>query len=168
MSEEEAARAGVENHKAFFRVENGKSSMSAAPEKADWFQTISVELGNSDEFGNSDNVGVVTTWEWPDAFEGVTVKDLRAAQTEIAKGRWRASSQAKDWAGHAIAKAIALDTTSKAPKAAKAKARMNRAKIAEMLKTWIGNGMFVEVEGLDDRREKRKFIEVGKPADDDD
>jgi hypothetical protein len=35
-----------------------------------------------------------------------------------------------------------------------------------LLKTWISTGIFVVVEGLDDKREKRNFIEVGTPADD--
>ena len=35
-----------------------------------------------------------------------------------------------------------------------------------LLKTWIQNGMFVVVEGLDEKREKRSYIEVGTWADD--
>lgn len=44
--------------------------------------------------------------------------------------------------------------------------RAHRAKITALLKTWIANGVFVVVEGLDAKREKRSFIEVGMPADD--
>lgn len=155
MSKEDAPKAGIENARAFFSVENGKSSMTAALDKADWYQTIGVDLGNGD------NVGVATAWEWPDAFEGVTVSHLRAAQTEIAKGRWRQSPQAKAWAGHAVATAMGLDISSK-----KLKAKADRAKIVSLLKTWIENGMFVIVEGKDERHETRSYIEVGKPADD--
>jgi hypothetical protein len=32
---------------------------------------------------------VVTRWTWPDAFDGVSVSDLRAAQARVAAGRWR-------------------------------------------------------------------------------
>ena len=42
----------------------------------------------------------------------------------------------------------------------------DRAKISRMLKTWIANDMFVVVEGLDAKREKRNFVEVGEPAND--
>ena len=106
--------------------------------------------------GNGDSVGVVTRWTWPDAFEGVTVSDLRAVQSAIAAGRWRENCQAKDWAGHAVASVLELDAANKA----------HRAKIVSLLKTWIANGMLVVVEGKDERHETRSFIEVGKPADD--
>ena len=150
MSEADALKAGVENRRFYFRVENGKSSMAPAPDKADWYQTIGIDLGNGD------NVGVVTRWTWPDAFEGVTVSDLRAAQDCVAKGRWRENAQAKDWVGHAIAAAMHLDAGEK----------KDKAKIIRLLKTWIATGMFVVVEGEDDSRKKRSFVEVGQWAND--
>jgi len=86
----------------------------------------------------------------------VTVSDLRKVQAAVAEGRWRENPQAKDWVGIAVARALGLDPTNRADK----------TKIAALLKTWIENGMFVVVEGLDAKREKRSFIEVGTPADD--
>ena len=77
-------------------------------------------------------------------------------QAAIAADRWRESAQAKDWAGIAVARVLNLDPTNKA----------HRAKIASLLKTWIENGMFAVVEDEDDKRMKRKFIEVGTPAHD--
>ena len=103
---------------------------------------------------NGDSVGVVTAWTWPDAFEGVSVSDLRAVQVAIGAGRWRQSPQAKDWAGHAVAAVLRLDTASKA----------HRAKTNGLLKTWIANGMFVVVEGEDEQRKKRSFVEVTQVA----
>jgi hypothetical protein len=150
MTDDEAARAGVETRRSYFRLESGKASMSAAPDQAEWFRITPVELGNGD------HVGVVCPWKWPNALDGVTVSDLRAVQAAIGAGRWRESPQAKDWAGYAVAKALNLDGTSKA----------HRAKITGLLKTWISTGMLTIVDGLDDRREKRNFIEVGTPADD--
>ncbi len=150
MTENEAARAGVENRRAYFRVQNGKANLAPPAEGSDWYRIEPVALGNGD------SVGVVTRWTWPDAFDGVTVSDLRKAQAAIAVGRWRASIQSKDWAGIAIAKALNLDPTSKP----------HRAKISSLLKTWIANDMFIVVDGLDANREKRSFIEVGEPADD--
>ena len=156
MTDDEAARAGVDNRRSYFRVQNGKANLSPPPDKANWYRLESFDLGNGGDGQPSDSVAVVTRWTWPDAFDGVTVSDLRAVQTAIAAGRWRESTQAKDWAGHAVANVLKLDATNKA----------HRAKIAGLLKTWISTGMLVVVEGLDDRREKRMFIEVGTPADD--
>ncbi len=151
MTEDEAARAGVENRRSYFRVTNGKANLAPAAESSDWYRIASVDLGNGD------NVGVITRWKWPDAFDGVTVADLRKAQAAVRTGGpWRESPQAKDWAGHAIAKAMGLDPTNKA----------DRAKVASLLKTWIKNGMFNVVDGEDAKRMPRKFIEVGEPAND--
>lgn len=155
MTKEEAARAGVENWRAYFRVQNGKANLSPPVDKADWYRLESFDLGNGGDGQPGDSVGVVTRWTWPDAFDGVTVSDLRRVQTAIAAGHWRESPQAKDWAGHAVAKVLKLDATSKA----------HRAKIAGLLKTWISTGALVVVDGVDARREKRSFIEVGAATD---
>ena len=150
MTKEESEKAGVENHRSFFRVENGKANLTAPADKADWYQLISIDLGNGD------SVGVVARWTWPNAFDGVDVSHLRAVQAAIAIGRWRENSQAKNWAGRAVASVMGLDVTNKA----------HRSKIVSLLKTWILNGMLVVVNGKDERHETRSFIEVGKLADD--
>jgi hypothetical protein len=87
---------------------------------------------------------------------GLAVTDLRKVQAAIDAGRWRENLQSKDWAGIAVARTLGLDATNKA----------HKAKVSAMLKTWITNGMFVVVEGLDAERKKRNFIEVGMPAND--
>ncbi len=156
MTDDEAARAGVENRRAYFRLQNGKANLSPASDKADWYQLESFDLGNGGDGQPSDSVAVVTRWAWPNAFDGVTASDLRAVQAAIAAGRWRESPQAKDWAGHAVASVLKLDATNKA----------HKAKIAGLLKTWISTGMLIVVEGKDARHETRSFIEVGAPAND--
>jgi len=87
--------------------------------------------------------------------DDVAASDLRAVQHAIASGRWRENSQAKEWAGYAVASVIGLDASNKA----------HKAKISGLLETWIANGMLAVVDGEDDKRQKRKFVEVGAPAD---
>ena len=84
--------------------------------------------------------------------DDVAASDLRAVQRAIASGRWRENSQAKKWAGHAVAAAMKLDVET------------HKAKIVALLKTWIGNGALVVVEGEDEQRKKRSFVEVGLVA----
>jgi hypothetical protein len=110
------------------------------------------------DLANGDKVGVVTQWKWPDLFDGITVSDLRAAQKAVAAGgRWRESSQAKDWVGKPITAALKLDPENKA----------HVKKIEGLLKAWIKSGMFVRVSGRDPkRRDERTFIEVGEWATD--
>ena len=131
--------------------------MAPPSEKAVCHNLASVPLDNGRALGNDgDIIGVATAWEWPNAFEGVTVKDLRAVQAEVRNGRWRENFQAKDWVGIAVARVLMLDPKDKAA----------RTKIIALMKVWIGNGMFAIVTGLDENGEKRSYIEVGRPASD--
>jgi hypothetical protein len=158
MSRDDGAKAGIEDGKErlYFRADtDGNLAPSSATE---WFHLASQGLGNGSggHIDDQDYVGVATPWKWPDHFEGATVSDLRKAQAAIAEGRWRENSQAKDWAGIAVARVLNLDPTNKS----------HRAKIAALLKTWIAHGMLVVVDGEDASRIRRKFIEVGTTAND--
>ena len=136
-------KAGIEidRRRFFFRSDIGKANLAPPSEKAAWHNLASVPLGNGDRAtSDGDIVGVVTAWEWPNAFEGVTATDLRAVQAEVRNGRWRENSQANDWVGIAVAKVLKLDPKDKAAK----------AKIRALMKTWIENGMFAVVTGLDE------------------
>jgi hypothetical protein len=158
MTKVEGASAGIKEgeERAYSRVDSDGNL--APPAATEWFNILSVGLGNGG-FGvgeGQDHVGVVTTWMWPNAFEGLNVSHLRKAQAAVRGGRWRESPQAKAWVGVAIATALDLDPTNKG----------HRARVAALLKVWIANRMFVVVEGEDDNRNTRKFIEVGEPAND--
>jgi hypothetical protein len=156
MGEDEAARAGVKERRAYFRVDGGKANNSPPSSALDWYQLQSIDLPNGGLGLPGDSVGVVTRWKWPDPLAGVSVADLRAVQSAINGGRWRANCQAKEWAGVAAAKALKLDV--KNPE--------HKSRIIRLLKTWTDNGMFVEVNGLDDQRKTRSYLEVGERADD--
>lgn len=161
MTREEAERAGVETRGTYFRVDRGKGNLSPpSTDASDWFHLASVDLENG-RAGASDSVGVVTPWQWPDAFAGIGVAELRAAQSEVAGcmaagARFRLNVQAKDWIGHPLARALKLDLSSKPDK--------NR--VVRMLKAWIETGMFVVVDGKDEAGRPRQFVEVGKAASD--
>jgi AAA domain len=158
MSKDEAVKAGidVDRRRFFFRSDLGKANLAPPSEKAAWYNLASVPLGNGDPPDDGDIVGVVTTWEWPNAFEGVTVMDLRAVQAEVRKGRGRENSQAKDWVGIAVARVLKLDPKDKTAK----------AKIRSLMKTWIEKGMFAVVMVPDENSVPRPYIEAGRPASD--
>ena len=151
MTKEQAEKAGLGSHRGYFRADNGKANLAPPPDRSAWFQLVPVALGNGEDGG--DHVAVVEPWQWPDMLEGVTVEDLRKAQRAIAGGRWRESAQAKDWAGVTIAEALGIELDA-----------AGKARVKAMLKTWIGTGMFVVVEGADEKRNKRSFIEIGETA----
>jgi len=154
MSKDERERAGVKAGEAYFRVENGKANLAPPSEGADWYQVVSVDLGNGSEYEPPDNVGAVRRWTWPDPFDGVTAGDLYAVQKAIEAGQWRESPQAKDWAGKAVADALGLDLDDKA----------DRQKVKALLGTWIKAEALRTVTAPDGTRQERVWIEVGRWA----
>jgi AAA domain len=153
MSEEEGGRAGIDNHRLYFRAMADKVNLAPPAERADWFRLISVDLENGPP-GQSDLVGVVVSWKWPDALDGVSARDLFAIQKRISQGEWRESSQSPEWAGKAVAEVLDLDLSRAPP----------LGRVKSLLKTWIGSGALEVVERPDASRQKRKFIEVGEWA----
>ena len=156
MSKDEAERAGVSEPRSYFRAENGKGNL-APPEKAEWFNLRGVSLGNGTPgipFDDGDQVAVATSWEWPDALASVTTKDLFAVQKAMQGGEYRADVQAADWVGKVVATVLRMDPDS----------REDRAKISAMLKIWIASGALKRVQGTDEKRRPRQFVEVGQWA----
>lgn len=144
MTKEEGERAGIapEQRGFYFRTQNDKANL-APPEAADWQRMNNVDLPNGDK------VGVACPWQWPDSFEGVATWHLKRVQAIVAEGTYRRDTQAKTWVGNVIADVLDVD-----PKKA-------RGRINDILKQWIETGMLVEVEGFDDSRRPRTFVEVG-------
>lgn len=153
MSDKEAQDSGVENPRLYFRAFNDKSNLAPPADRSDWFKIESVQLGNGPD-GDGDSVGVVTRWEWPSAFGGLTTDDLFRVQKAIAGGAWRQSVSAKDWAGIVVADVLDLDLTDAAAK----------AKVKSLLRTWIENKALRVVQRPDESRHERPFVEVDQWA----
>jgi hypothetical protein len=147
MTPAEAAQAGVKNHRLYFRI-LPDTNLAPPADKSDWYKLVSINLGNGPDGG--DSVGIVTKWEWPDHLAGITASDFDKVAAVIRGDKWRQSPQAGKWVGKAVAQALNLNVANQGDK----------AKIVAMLKFWLGAGSLVEVEGKDEKREIRKFIEV--------
>lgn len=160
MKEDEGGRAGVEEHRRFFRVETGKANLAPPSDKATWRRLVGVDLFNgTDAYPHGDNVGVVAPWEWPDAFDGVTFATLAAVKARLAKGEWKASDQADAWAGHVVAAVLNIDVgPSKKPERTPAQ-NAARAKVRAIIKTWVLNAELCQVTKNDPRtRRETPFI----------
>ena len=57
---------------------------------------------------------------------------------------------------HTVAQVMKLDMTNRA----------HKAKVVGLIKVWLSTGMLATVEGEDDKRMKRTYIEVGAWATD--
>ena len=153
MTKDEAEKANVENQYSYVSIANAKANLAPREAKAKWIEIKSIDIGNGNEFeGGGDSVGVTAPWNWPDPFEDISIDDLRACQDAIAAGKWRDNPQAKEWVGNPIAQVLGLEIENKADK----------AKIIGLQKTWITNGALKKVEGYDDKRNLRYFVEVGE------
>ncbi len=156
MTKDEAAQLNVENHRLYFRVDDGKSNLQPPAEGAIWHQLVNVDLPNGPMGTVGDKVGVVTRWQKPDVVGGMSSRDLLAVQNAVAAGKWRDNSQARDWVGKAVAQALGYALPEEA------------GKVKMLVKTWLKSGALTTVSGLDEQRRQRDYIEVGdwvKPND---
>ena len=101
MSEDDVEKAGVPNHRLYFRTYSDKATLVPPADKSDWHKLESVDLCNGPP-GESDMVGVVRAWKWPDAMAGMTAADFDKVATVIRAGKWRESSQAEKLHGSAM------------------------------------------------------------------
>ena len=157
MSDDEAKRYGIDEEKRrrYFRTYDDKNNRAPPSDKSDWYTMASVSLGNgvNDE---GDNMGVVIPWSPPDAFEGISVEHLRRVQAAIAAGEYKAHHSATDWAGIAVADVLGVSVADKGDK----------ARITRMLAAWIENDVLRVEERKDGNRQMKKFVVVGRAADD--
>jgi AAA domain len=148
MTEEDGAKAGVENHRLFFRGFNDKANLAPPVVVSDWFRLASVWLDNGPAGG--DSVGVVTHWDWPDPLTGITGTDFEKVALAIRAGSWRKDVRSNSWVGNAVAQALGLDLEDRADK----------AKVAGLIKVWLSAGSLTVVERIDEQRRPREFVEV--------
>jgi len=147
MTSDEAIALNVpeDERRFFFRIDNDKANL-APPEATDWYRMNNVDLANGD------SVGVACGWSPPDAFDGITTHHLIQAQKAIGTGKWRENSQAKAWAGRAIAPILDLDPDDK----------RDRKRLSTILKKWVSEGVLSIVIDEDEKRMEKEFVVVGR------
>lgn len=159
MTPEEASKWGVEgeDRRRFFRAYDDKNNRTPPAEQSDWYQLASIDLGNAANGERGDSIQVVLPWTPPDAFSGLTSDDLRRVQEAIAAGDYRESIQSPDWAGRAVAAALALDADD----------AKDKARIKALLRGWLETEALLRVEAKDKKGNLRPFIRVGRPVEPD-
>ena len=155
MTEDEAAKLGVSRW-SFIRVDNGKANLAPPAEHATWRQIVSVPLGNGSGglLDDQDHIGVVTPWEKSDPEEALDDEAFKRIQDEVLGGVWRMDVRSPQWIGRAVA--LALEWNADLPDV--------RTDIKAIVSRMLKQGLLRIVEGVDEKRKKREFVEVGKPA----
>jgi hypothetical protein len=136
MTKEEGEKAGLDDHQGFFRVDFGKTNMTAASSSSQWRRFVTVPLMNGKGLVKSgDEIGVVAPWRWPAKSEAtafVSAEELEAIKRKIDGGDCRDSAQASDWAGYKVAEALRINLTDPAEK----------KRVRRMLEAWKEAGHF--------------------------
>jgi hypothetical protein len=130
MTAAEAARAGIADHRGYFRADNGKANYSAPSTTATWFRHQGVLVPNGDD------VGVVQPWHFPGAFDGVTTDHMHRVRELTRDGEYRSDPRAAGWIGSVVADVLGLDI----------EAEGDRMRIKEVLKGWYAKGVLAKVE----------------------
>jgi hypothetical protein len=138
MTEDEAAKAGVTNHRHFMRIGDVESNL--APPSADvnrWFEKVDVKTPNGWHYG------ALRPWLWPDAFDGVTRQDAARvrAQINMLPDPPRADVRSGTWVGVIVADALGLDLTAKSDK----------QKVKTVIDKWLETDVLRLSEGHDPR-----------------
>lgn len=124
MSEDEAMKAGVGNHRRFLRIGDMESNLappSAAVNR--WFEKASVTIPNGKA------VGVVRPWHWPTAGESISPADVGRVQKAIASASepYRADARSPRWVGIQVAATLAMDLSQKPV----------RERVKQLISEWI-------------------------------
>lgn len=142
MSQEDAELIGIDQAERhlYVRYDDAKANQSLKTNVARWFQKVTVELGNGDADHPGDEVGALTPWTPPDAFDHLTVHRIKTILDMVQAGmgsgeRYTASTAggSRDsgrWVGCLI---------------------MDQAEVPEsvaktVISTWRKNGVLVEEE----------------------
>ncbi|WP_095087626.1 AAA family ATPase [Mesorhizobium sophorae] len=159
MSEDEAARLGIDEARRYFFMLADKQNMAPPADKRDWYQLVSVPLANGD------NVAAVDRWTPPNPFDDVTPDHLRRAQALFAGGDFRESEQSPEWGGNAVATVLDLDVgAGRKANERTSQQRAARAKIKRILLTWQDTGAITIETRLDSKRNERRYYACGDPA----
>ncbi|MCW9054881.1 MAG: AAA family ATPase [Candidatus Pacebacteria bacterium] len=146
MTENEAAKLGMDTHRGYFRVIDDKSNIAPPVDKSDWYRIVNVTLQNGD------HVGVVERWQPPNPYDAITPNVILMIQSAVAGQGYRENVQAKLWVGHIVGKIIGFDASTSA----------GRFRANVLMRSWIEEGYFIVVERPDENRRPRKFVEVGQ------
>ncbi len=152
MSAEEAGSCGIglDERKRWLRVDTGKINR-APSEDSVWLRFEGQRLGNDDEHGQGDTIGVLVAGSRPDAFDGISNHDLHKVQQAIrADDRWKMSDQADNWVGILVGEILGLEARGK-----------DKARVKSILKTWLDAGVLKTVERKENYK-MRKFVTVGR------
>ena len=167
MQKAEAERLGLETHHGFFFVSQAKSNLAPPLDKRAWHRIIGVWLDNATpEYLRGDNVSVVINWTPPAPASGVTADQFDDAVKALASGDWREDQRAEKWAGHAVARVMALDLGPPDKRARTPEHNAARAKVKGVIAELIAAGRLMAEERISKLNGRKEvFLSAGNGRD---
>lgn len=157
MSPEEADKYGIQekDRRMHVRLDDAKANLAPPSDKARWFRLAGIALGNgTQDYPNGDNVQAIEEWEPPSVWKQLSDADCNQALDAIKAGpgagqRFTASrsgrAAAGRWAGRVLVDSFDLTD----------------GQAAQIIATWLRNGVLAEVEEYDPvQRKSRKGVTV--------
>ena len=143
MSPDDAAKLGIDETEArsIFRVDDGKANLAPPAAAAVYRKMEGVKIDNGEW------IGVCIPYTLPDAFDGISAKDAKAAQRIVADAHTdgeplRESSQSPKWVGLPIADMLGIDITEK----------KGKAKVSSIIKTWMKSNVLATEKMFDQKK----------------
>jgi hypothetical protein len=143
MSPDDAAKLGIDETEArsIFRVDDGKANLAPPAAAAVYRKMEGVKIDNGEW------IGVCIPYTLPDAFDGISAKDAKAAQRIVADAHTdgeplRESSQSPKWVGLPIADMLGIDITEK----------KGRTKVSSIIKTWMKSNVLATEKMFDQKK----------------
>ena len=166
MTDGEAAKMliPIEDAWRFSRIADGKANMAPPASKAVWFRMESVHLGNGDDGGPGDNVGVTTLFRKPPIFDGIgkdKIVRLMTALRGATPESWRHNQQANEWVGHLVGEHLEIDVGESGQKDLHDGEKANRKRVAAMVNAWLDSGAMRLRDEKDKKGTLRKCVVLG-------
>jgi hypothetical protein len=152
MSKVEAETHGVkdENRRLHLRISRDKTNM-APPGKARWMLLASIDIGNETATLPADNVQAAMPWNYPKAFDGVTVETMHFMRAQVSKQSYRKDVRSPEWVGKPLLEHLGLNADDKGA----------RARVRAILDAWFGNGVLALEQRHDGNRHMREYVIPG-------
>jgi hypothetical protein len=152
MTKSEAETHGVkdEDRRLHLRISRDKTNM-APPGKARWMRLASINIGNQTASLPADNVQAAMPWNYPQAFEGVTVETMHFMRAQVSKQSYRKDVRSPDWVGRPLLEHLGLNAEDQGA----------RSRVRAILDVWFNNGVLTVELRHDGSRHKREFVIPG-------
>lgn len=162
MGETDADTLGVpiEERSQYVRLDDAKTNMAPKATKARWFKLEREDLGNgTQDYPSGDKVATMIPWEPPSVWAETTTIEINRVLTIIDQGpepgvlytTSRRGGGAR-WAGRPVVQTLSVSD----------------GQAANMLATWVANGVLIETPYEDSRQRKRltglRVVEARRPS----